>query len=56
MFRVLSSNTLNEKVYPQFNDAPHLRPILTDAGLGRALLILGVILALMSFAYLWTYL
>lgn len=56
MFRVLSSNTLNEKVYPQFNDAPHERPILTDAGLGRALLILSAVLALMSVAYLLTYL
>ena len=56
MFRAIRSDSLSERVYPQFNDAPHVRPILTDAGLGRALLILGVVLALMSFAYLWTYL
>ena len=56
MFRTLSSDTVREKVYPQFNDAPHERPILTDAGLAQALLILGAVLALMSVAYLLSYL
>ena len=56
MFRTLSSGTVSEKVYPQFNDAPHERPILTNAGLGQALLILGALLALMSFVYLLSYL
>ena len=56
MFGSVRSDSVSERVYPQFNDAPHARPILTDAGLGRALLILGAVLAVMSLVYLLTYL
>lgn len=32
-----------ERIYPNFNDAPHARPILSEDGLRQALLILGAL-------------
>ena len=45
----------SERDYPSFVDAPHARPILTDGGAGRGLVILaGVVGGLTGLAALLT--